>query len=104
MTLVFVTVGICDAVTAPALRPAGRLILIGGAVAGMLVAASPEHAGGSLAHAVWAMLGFAGLAAWPAGAWHRGPSVPWDLRPGALFRRRHRPAHPAGLVRRRTGH
>lgn len=86
MTLVFVAVGICDAVTGAALRPAapaGRLILIGGAVAGMLLAASPEHAGGSAAHAVWAMLGFAGLAAWPAGAWRRGPLVPWGLRPGA---------------------
>ena len=71
MTLVFVAVGLCDAITGAALRPAapaGRLILIGGAVAGMLVAASPEHAGGgSVSHAVWASLGVAGLAAWPSG-------------------------------------
>jgi len=85
MTLVFVVVGACDVVTGAALRPAaaaGRAILIAGAVAGMLVAANPEHAGsGSVAHAVWAALGFAGLAAWPLAAWRRGRSVPWGLRP-----------------------
>lgn len=85
MTLVFLAVGACDIVTGAALRPAasaGRLILIAGAVAGMLVAAYPEHAGSSsVPHAIWASLGFAGLAAWPAGAWRRGPSVPWGLRP-----------------------
>ncbi len=85
MTLVFLAVGVCDIVTGAALRPAasaGRLILIAGAVAGMLVAAYPEHAGSSsVPHAIWASLGFAGLAAWPAGAWRRGSSVPWGLRP-----------------------
>lgn len=85
MTLVFLAVGACDIVTGAALRPAasaGRLILIAGAVAGMLVAAYPEHAGSSsVPHAIWASLGFAGLAAWPTGAWRRGPSVPWGLRP-----------------------
>jgi hypothetical membrane protein len=89
MTLVFVVVGLCDVVTAIALRPAaaaGRLILIAAATAGILVAASPEHAGsGSVSHAVWAALGFAGLGAWPAGAWRRGPSVPWGLRRGVCF-------------------
>lgn len=48
MTMVFVVVGACDVVTGVALRPAaraGRMILIAGAVAGMLVAANPEHAG-----------------------------------------------------------
>lgn len=89
MSLVFVVVGACDVATGVALRlaaPAGRLILIAGAVAGMLVAASPEHAGsGSVSHAVWAALGFAGLAAWPLGAWRRGPSVPWGLRREVCF-------------------
>jgi hypothetical membrane protein len=89
MTLVFVVVGACDVVTGMALRPAasaGRLILIVGAVAGMLVATSPEHAGsGSVSHAVWAALGFAGLATWPAAAWRRRPPVPWGLRRGACF-------------------
>jgi len=84
MTLVFLAVGVCDIVTGAALRPAaraGRLILIAGAVFGMMVAANPAHpGGGSVAHAVWAALGFAGLAAWPAWAWRRGPLVPWGLR------------------------
>ena len=54
-----------------------------GAVAGMLVAANPEHAGGfgSVPHFVWASIGFAGLTTWPAGAWRRGTAVPWALRP-----------------------
>jgi hypothetical membrane protein len=89
MTLVFLAVGVCDVVTGAALRPAapaGRLILIAGAVAGMQVAANPVHAGsGSVPHAIWATLGFAGLTAWPAGAWRRGPLVPWGLRPAVCF-------------------
>jgi hypothetical membrane protein len=89
MSLVFVVVGVCDVVTGIALRPAaavGRVILIGGAVAGILVAANPETAGStSVPHAVWAALGFAGLAAWPLGAWRRGPSVPWGLWRGVCI-------------------
>jgi len=86
MTLVFLLVGACYIVTGLALKPAkvpGRLILIGGAAAGMMVAANPEHPGGfgSVPHFVWASIGFAGLTLWPAGAWRRGPSVPWGLRP-----------------------
>jgi hypothetical protein len=85
MTLVFLVVGACDVVTAAALRsaaPAGRVILIAGAVSGMAVAGYPQNArGGLVAHAVWAALAVAGLAAWPAGAWRRGRSVPWGLRP-----------------------
>ena len=89
MTLVFVVVGICDVVTGLALRSAataGRVILIAGAVGGMMVAANPEHPGsGSVPHAVWASLGFAGLSLWPAVAWRRGPSVPWGLRRAVCF-------------------
>jgi len=85
MTLAFLAVGACDVVTGLALRPAaspGRLILMAGGVAGMLVAANPEPAGGgSLPHAFWATAGFVALTAWPAGAWRRGPSVPCGLRP-----------------------
>ena len=83
MTLTFVLVAVCDLLTAVALRPAaapGRLILVAGAMAGMLVALNPEHGGGSLPHAIWAAIGFGGMALWPAGAWRRGPSVPWGLR------------------------
>jgi len=86
MSGVFVLVGACYILTALALRSAktgGRLILIAGAIAGMLVAANPEHAGGfgSVPHFVFASLGFAGLVTWPAGAWRRGPATPWGLRP-----------------------
>ena len=86
MTLTFVVVGVCYVVTALALRPAGtagRLILIAGAVAGMLVAANPERAGDAYpwGHIIWASIGLAGVTAWPAGAWRRGTGVPWGLRP-----------------------
>jgi hypothetical membrane protein len=85
MSLVFVLVGACYILTALALRSAktgGRLILIGGAIAGMLVAANPEHAGGfgSVPHFVFASLGLAGLTLWPVAAAKRGQAVPWALR------------------------
>jgi hypothetical protein len=85
MTLTFAVVGICYIVTGIALRPAGaagRLILAAGTAAGMLVALNPQPAqGGSPSHALWASVGIAALAVWPAGAWRRGPEVPWG--PGA---------------------
>jgi len=85
MTLTFLLVGCCDVITGLALRPAGavgRLILVAGSAAGMLVAVNPQPpGGGSLPHATWASVGFVALAAWPGGAWRRGPSVPWALRP-----------------------
>jgi hypothetical protein len=86
MTLTFVVVGACVFVTGLALRPAGapgRLLLMAGAVAGMLVAANPEHPGTSfpVPHMICAAAGCAGVVAWPAGAWRRGPLVPWGLRP-----------------------
>jgi len=49
MTLAFAAAGACEIVTGLALRPAalaGRLILVTGGAAGLLVAASPEPAGG----------------------------------------------------------
>ena len=88
MTLTFAVVGICYIVTGIALRPAGaagRLILAAGTAAGMLVGLNPQPAqGGSPSHALWASVGIAALAVWPAGAWRRGPEVPWGLRP-AVF-------------------
>jgi hypothetical membrane protein len=86
MTLTFLLVGGCYIVTALALRPArtaGRVILIAGALAGMLVAANPERAGDPypVGHIVWAVVGLAGLVTWPAGAWRAGAAVPWALRP-----------------------
>jgi hypothetical protein len=49
----------------------------------MLVAANPERPGSNfpLPHMICAAAGSAALVAWPAGAWRRGPSVPWGLRP-----------------------
>jgi hypothetical protein len=86
MTLTFLVVGACDVVTGLALRPArapGRLMLMAAAVAGIFVAANPERAGINfpLPHMIWTAAGCAALVAWPAGAWRRGPSVPWGLRP-----------------------
>jgi hypothetical protein len=86
MTATFLVVSACDVVTGLALRPArvlGRLILMAGAMAGMLVAANPEPPGTRfpLPHMIWAAAGCAALVTWPAGASRRGPSVPWGLRP-----------------------
>ena len=86
MTATFIVTGVCYLVTGFALRPAapaGRLILIAGAAGGMLVAANPVHTGDPypVPHILWASVGLAGLTAWPAGAWRRGPAVPWALRP-----------------------
>jgi hypothetical protein len=86
MTVTFLVVAACDVITGLALRPArapGRLLLMAGAVAGMLVAANPEVPGTRfpLPHMIWAAAGCAALVTWPAGAWRRGPSVPWGLRP-----------------------
>ena len=86
MTLTFLVVGACDFATGVALRPArapGRLILMAGAVAGLLVAANPEQPGTSLPLPQMTPGGRrvhrAGVLA--GGAWRRGPSVPWGLRP-----------------------
>jgi hypothetical membrane protein len=87
MTLALAGVGACYVITGLALRPAasaGRLILMSGGAATMLVAAFPETAGdgGSLSHTLWAAVGFVALAVWPLAARRRGPWVPAWLRPG----------------------
>lgn len=89
MTLTFAVVGACDAVTGLALRAAaraGRLMLIGAGVCGLLVAWFPERLGGSSVHAFWAGCGFTGLVLWPVFARLPGTrentSVPWALRSG----------------------
>lgn len=86
LTLALLGVGICHVLTGLALRPAalaGRLILMTGGIAAIMVAANPEHAGGvgTLPHTFWATLGFTALAVWPIAGWKRGPSVPYALRP-----------------------
>jgi hypothetical membrane protein len=80
MTLALAGVGACHVVTGLALRPAaapGRLILVTGGVATVLVAAFPERAGdgGSLPHTLWAAVGFVALAAWPLAA-RKGGGTP----------------------------
>jgi hypothetical membrane protein len=86
MTLAFVAVAVCYVATGFGLRPAatrGRLVLIAAGVAGLLVAASPDPPPGgfSLAHVIWAAVGFLLLSTWPLAAWQRGSDVPWALRP-----------------------
>jgi hypothetical protein len=76
MTLTFLLAGAFEVVTGLSLRPAataGRLILMAGGVAGLLVAASPEPAGGggSVRHMSVAAAGLVALAAWPAAARRR---------------------------------
>jgi Protein of unknown function (DUF998) len=80
----FAVTGACGITTALALRPAalaGRLTLAAAGAGALLIAVNPEHAGGSLAHGLWATATFTALIAWPVGAWRRGTSVPWGLRP-----------------------
>jgi hypothetical membrane protein len=77
MTLALALVGACYVITGAALRPAaraGRVLLIVGGAATMLVAVFPETAGagGSLPHTFWAAVGFVALAVWPAAARGRG--------------------------------
>jgi hypothetical membrane protein len=86
MTLALAGTGTCYVLTGLALRPAalaGRLILMTGGVATVLVAANPEPAGGgsSLPHTVWAAIGFIALTSWPLAARKRGPLAPAALRP-----------------------
>jgi hypothetical membrane protein len=86
MTVALLAVGACYVTTALALRTVaapGRLILMAGGAATILVAANPEPAGsGSVPHTIWAATAFIALAVWPAVGRGRGPAVPWGLRPG----------------------
>jgi hypothetical protein len=91
MTLAFALAGAREIVTGLALRPArtaGRLILMTGGSAGVLVAASPVHAGDGApaSHVAWSVVGLAALAVWPGAASRHGPAVPWALRPEVSVR------------------
>lgn len=95
MTVAFFVVGGCDVITGLAVRSAsrtGRIIIVAGGTAGMLVAANAETvgpsgsvvAGGSLRHAAFAAAGFVALTIWPlAAASGYRAGVPWALRPAA---------------------
>lgn len=88
MTLAFAMAGACEIVTGLMLWPArmgGRLVLIAGGLAGILVAAFPVHMGDGApgSHIAWATVGLTALAVWPVAASRHGMGVPWALRPGA---------------------
>lgn len=84
MTFALLGVGACYITTALALRIAaspGRLILMTGGAATILVAANPEPAGsGSLPHTFWAATAFIALSVWPAATRGPGPAAPYGLR------------------------
>jgi hypothetical membrane protein len=87
MTTALAGLGACYAVTGLGLRPArraGRLALIGGGLATILVAAFPQPAdGNSVAHTVAATVAFTALGAWPVlGTRRHGAPL---LRPGAAI-------------------
>jgi hypothetical protein len=106
MSLAFVAAGACEIITGLALRLAtapGRLILMAGGLAGLLVAANPEQAGGSLAHAFWAAVGFAALVAWPLGA-AAGAFGAVGTAASRFGRRCRDNARPARVVQHGVGH
>lgn len=88
MTSALAGLGACHLVTAAGLTPArtaGRLLLGGGGLATVLVAAFPQPAhGDSVAHTVAATSAFAALALWPAFAWRRRPGGPLLSRARSL--------------------
>ena len=96
MTSALAGLGACHVVTAMGCRPArlrGRVVLGGGGVATVLVAAFPQPAhGNSVAHTVAATAAFIALSTWPAlasrGATSRAPllaSLPSVLVSGILL-------------------
>jgi hypothetical protein len=103
MTLALAALGACYAVTGLALRPAarpGRLLLMAGGVATVVVAANPLPAGGgsSLPHGLAAGVAFVALAIWPAGAWRRPSPVLAQPVPASPVPAILRPAVAAGAV------
>jgi hypothetical membrane protein len=93
MTLGFLVVGGCDVITGLALRPAsraGRVLLVTGGFAGIMVGLSPETVGAPTPwrHFLFAALGFVLLTIWPVAATRGisdpdiGGDRPWALRPG----------------------
>jgi hypothetical membrane protein len=80
MTTALAGLGVCHVLTAAGLAPArtpGRVVLAGGGVATVLVAAFPQPVhGNSVAHTVAATAAFTALATWPAFAPHRHGKAP----------------------------
>ena len=80
MTTALAGVGVCYAVTAFGLRPAGRAgraLLVGGGLGTLLVAAFPQPVSGNgIGHTIAATLAFTALGAWPVFAARRHTRVP----------------------------
>ena len=80
MTAALVAVGVCYVVTGAGLRPArtaGRIALMGGGIATVMVAAFPQPVrGNGVAHTIAATIAFAALAIWPVLAVRRRSGVP----------------------------
>jgi hypothetical membrane protein len=80
MTAALAGLGACYAVTGLGLRPAGRpgrLLLVGGGVGTLLVAAFPQPVrGNGVSHTIAATLAFTALGAWPVFAARRRTRVP----------------------------
>ncbi len=90
MTTALAGVGLCHVTTALALRPLaapGRVLLGGGGVATLLVAAFPlpDGGGGSVPHSLAAGAAFLALSAWPAVSWRRGVRLPVPARRGVAL-------------------
>lgn len=90
MTSVFVVVGLCYMITAcglEAVRAAARASIFVGGSASVLVAFSPEPAGGGTTapHILASGAAFVALALWPCLSLERGPRAPWVLRPAAAI-------------------
>lgn len=86
MTSVFIVVGVCYIVTAcglEAVRAAARASIFVGGSASVLVAFSPEPAGGGTTaqHILASGAAFIALALWPCLSVERGARAPWVLRP-----------------------
>jgi Protein of unknown function (DUF998) len=79
MTAALLAVGLCDVVTGAGLRPArwaGRIMLMGGGLATMLVAAFPQPVrGNGVDHTIAATIAFISLAVWPVMAVRRRAGV-----------------------------
>jgi hypothetical membrane protein len=80
MTSALAGVGACYVLSGLGIRPAkraGRIVLVGGGVATVLVAAFPQpESGNSVAHTVAAAIAFIALAAWPALGAHKRSGAP----------------------------
>jgi len=85
MTAAILATGLCQLLTAFALRPArlaGRVVLFVGGLCTCLVALNPLPPApqASTGHAVFATGTFLCLAAWPLASWRAGHDVSWALR------------------------